>query len=114
MKAMIVILGSLSLLTLGACGDDPASSGSLANCGAFCAKLVECNPGSSTQECLSECNGFAQQFQRVSADCLAAYTSVNTCVGGLTCEQGEAWVDEIPPDSYPCKAQDDALEAVCN
>ena len=36
-----------------------------------------------------------------------------TCVAGLTCEQGNAWNSEAPPDSYPCKAQDDGADAAC-
>jgi len=114
MKALMLIVGSFSLLTLG-CGDGGGTTGaSLANCSAFCSKFIQCTQQGTQQQCESECNANAQQAQAISAQCLGAFSAVNSCVSGLTCEQGQAWAEEIPPDSYPCKAQDDATTAACS
>ena len=45
--------------------------------------------------------------------CRSAYTATSDCVIGLSCEQAEDWWNKTPPDSYPCKAQDDAEDNAC-
>ena len=41
-----------------------------------------------------------------SARCGAAVNDLAGCVGGLSCEQLDAWSDEVPPDGYPCRAEE--------
>lgn len=112
MKALFVVLGSLCLLSFAACADDSEmfTSNNPANCAQFCTKVIECEPEQSAEECGQECVGTAQRANQVSSACLAAYGAVNSCVSGLTCEQGEAWLNGNQSDpSYPCKAEDDAF-----
>ena len=42
------------------------------------------------------------------------YSEGNACVGALTCPEALAWLNEIPPDSYPCRDEDIAIENACN
>lgn len=116
MKVFVLVLSSLSVLLLAGCGDDSAGVGGsagTANCDAFCSKAVACEAYASTQECLNWCRAALENAQRVSANCVNAFSAVNTCVAGLTCEQVNAWSNETPPDSYPCKAQDDGIDTAC-
>ncbi|MFW2388666.1 MAG: hypothetical protein ACN4G0_10040 [Polyangiales bacterium] len=116
MRALFVTLGSFCLFGFAACADESEmfTSNNPANCAEFCTKLVECDPEETIEACGSNCVGIAQQANAVSSACLSAFGAVNSCVSGLTCEQGQAWFEEIPPDAYPCKAEDDAASAACN
>ena len=44
------------------------------------------------------------------ARCGAAVNDLAGCAGGLSCEQLEAWSDEISPDDYPCRAEEIAID----
>ncbi|MGB5812374.1 MAG: hypothetical protein WBG86_17685 [Polyangiales bacterium] len=102
--ATLVSIGVLML----SCGD----SNGTANCDAFCNVAEECG-GQDQSACVSECLDDATIAEEVSAACLDAFASLNGCVGGLTCPQAEAWLDEVPPDSYPCRNEDLAIEEDC-
>jgi hypothetical protein len=110
-RALFVALGSFCLLSFVACADESEmfTTNNPASCAQVCAKVVECDPEQSAEECGQGCVQDAQRANQVSSACLSAFGAVNSCVSGLTCEQGEAWFNEVPPDSYPCKAQDDAF-----
>ena len=98
-----VVIVAASLLAI-ACGDD----GSVANCDAYCGKVSSC--GVDTEPgCVDDCVWGATG----SSACVSAYSNTNICVAGLSCGQAQAWWDETPPDSYPCKAQDDAEGRAC-
>lgn len=114
MKVLISLFGVLCVTGVLGCSDDAAPSDpKLANCGTFCDKVVECSEGASRPVCTSDCNVIANSLSLVSPQCLAGFAAINACVSGLSCEEREAWLDGIPPDSYPCKAEDDAGEAAC-
>ena len=117
MKVFVLVLSSLSVLLLAGCAEDAAGSGGgagTANCNTFCAKGVECNAFTSVDSCLAECVPSAGEAQSISDECFSAVSAMYGCVGGLTCAQADAWNDETPPDSYPCKAQDDGVDAACS
>ncbi|MGB5703541.1 MAG: hypothetical protein WBM48_12050 [Polyangiales bacterium] len=40
-----------------------------------------------------------------------AVDDLAACIAGGSCADFEACSDEIPADSYPCKAEDDAVDA---
>ena len=114
MKMFVVELGVLCALGVVGCADDTLTGDpSIANCGAFCDKAVECTEGASRSVCILQCNAIASNEAAISEQCVAGFAAVNACVSELSCEQRDAWFSEIPPDSYPCKAEDDAGEAAC-
>jgi hypothetical protein len=68
---------------------------------------------SSVESCVSGCVSKAQDILSMSADCFNALSDVYGCLGGLTCPQVDAFSTETPPESYPCKTQQDAVNAAC-
>lgn len=107
MKVLILILSSMLLATLGACGGE---DGGDASCKAYCDNLFSCEVD-TVPGCFEDCT---QVVGEISGACLSAFTNVNICVAGLSCEQAQAWWDQTPPGSYPCKAQDDAEIRACD
>ena len=84
-------------------------------CESFCSKDFEC---SSPEDRIPRCEEACRYALGVSADfsteCGDAAASVFACVADLqTCEEVDDYWYEIPPDSYPCKAADDAAESAC-
>ena len=115
MKTLVLLVGVLCTTGLIGCAEDgPTGDPNLANCGTFCDRVVGCTEGASRPTCISQCNTIASNAASVSEPCLAGFAAVNACVSELSCEEGEAWFNETPPDSYPCKAEDDAGEAACS
>jgi hypothetical protein len=106
MRVLILILSAMLLATLGACG---GGGGDAANCEAYCDKVFSCGVDTAPG-CLEDCTA---DVTNASGACRSAYIATGDCVIGLSCEQAKAWWNETPPDSYPCKAQDDAEDNAC-
>ncbi|MEM7436843.1 MAG: hypothetical protein AAF436_16945 [Myxococcota bacterium] len=100
----LVVLGVLAL----SCGDSSGDS----SCNSFCNVAAQCG-GEDRAECVSTCVSNAAEAETISEACLAAFLGRTGCVGGLTCQQAEAWLDEVPPDSYPCRDEDIAVDQDC-
>lgn len=106
-KALIAT--SIALIcSLVACGDDFDTA-----CSPWCAVVEDCTE-SSFSECMTACMEESSQAQAVSSGCANAVRDQNVCLGQLACEQFEAWLDEVPPDGYPCKGADDAVDNACS
>lgn len=105
-KALIATAVALTC-SLAACGDDfdPA-------CSPWCAVVDECTE-ISVSECMNACMEESSQARAVSSECAHAIRDQNVCLGQLTCTELEAWLDEVPPDAYPCKATDDGVINAC-
>lgn len=107
---VLVVLAAITF-PIGGCGDD--DGGDLANCDDYCAVWAMCTTR-DLDACKTDCTEFNESL---SADlgqaCADADAEVNACVAGLTCEGLEGWLDEVPADSYPCKAEDDDADQIC-
>ena len=93
--------------SLVACGDDFDAA-----CAPWCSVVEECSEMSFT-DCMNGCAEESSQARAISSECAHAVRDQNLCLGGLGCAQLEAWLEEVPPDDYPCKATDDAVDAAC-
>jgi len=82
---------------------------SVNNCPDVCSVITSCT-GQSTESCMEQCEGDLMQATEFSAACRAAVNDLTACVGGLSCEQLDAWFEEVPADSYPCIAEEIAVE----
>ncbi len=102
-----VLCGALS-----GCGDDDAGSTVAGVCESFCATLDGCGYGLMSGPCQSECESDAQDAASISSACASAATAEGRCIGALSCEGLEAWIDDGP--DAPCQAEDAATDAACN
>jgi hypothetical protein len=98
----IAALATAGIVFLGCGGDDN-------NCGSACAVISSCTT-ESTQSCLDQCQGDYNEASDFSSACAKAVDNLAACVGGLTCEELDAWFEEVPADSYPCRAEEIAIE----
>ena len=89
------------------CGDDfdPA-------CSPWCTVVDDCTETSFT-ECTDACAEESSQAQAISSECATAVRDQNICLSGLTCAELDAWLEEVPPDDYPCKSADDEVDDAC-
>ena len=110
LRYAIGLMGLCGVLAMGCNGSDGGGGGSGNNCAAACEVIVPCF-NDTVQSCLAQCEGNIQEANDVSAACGTAVNNLAGCLGGLSCEQANAWLDEIPADSFPCKAQEDAVDA---
>lgn len=83
-----------------------------ATCSPWCTVVAECT-AESFSECMRFCHEELLQAQGVSTECADAVRNQNVCLGELSCAEFEAWLDEVPPDAYPCKSADDTVLSVC-
>lgn len=104
----IGLVGLCGVLSLG-CGDDGSGSAGGNNCSAACAVITECIM-QSTAECMAQCQGDLTEAAEFGQACVSAVNDVAACIAGGSCADFEAWIDEVPADSYPCKAEDDAID----
>jgi hypothetical protein len=98
----IVFLALSGIAFLGCGGDDN-------NCKSACAVISSCTT-QTTQSCLDECQADYNEASDYSSACGTAVNNVAACVGGLSCEQLDAWFEEVPADSYPCRDEDIAID----
>lgn len=106
-RALIAVsaIGFASLLV--ACGDDFDNA-----CSPWCSVVDECTEFGFS-ECMDGCAEEASQARAISSECAEAVRDQNVCLGALTCAEFDAWLEEIPPDAYPCKDGDDGVENAC-
>ena len=105
----VLVAASIGLAcSLAACGDDDFD----AACSPWCTVVADCTE-TSFSECMDACAEESSQAESISSECANAVRDQNVCLGELTCAEFEAWADEIPPDSYPCKSADDDVDSVC-
>lgn len=104
----IGLVGLAGVLAMGCGGGDGESSGAN-NCSAACAVITTCVM-QSTEDCLAQCQGDLSEAAEFGQACVDAVDDLAACIAGGSCADFEAWLDEIPSDSYPCKAQDDAID----
>ena len=97
-------VGLFGILAIG-CGGDEAGN----NCGAACSVITSCWDD-TTASCMAQCEGDLGEAAEFGTACVDAVNAVAACIGGLSCQQLDAWFDEIPADSYPCRAQDIAID----
>ena len=109
MKLTLLCAGLFLCGVVAGCGSD-GSSGT--PCGAFCGTLSECGFSLTSGECLPECDSRSQEASSISSACRAAADAIAVCVGGLSCEGLQDWIDE--PPGYPCSAEETAAGAACN
>jgi hypothetical protein len=98
------------MLSVWGCGGD--NGGTDATCSPWCSVVDECTTGSFS-DCMAACAEELSQAGSISSECAEAVRDQNRCLGELTCTEFDAWATEVPPDSYPCKAEDDGVEAAC-
>jgi len=108
---MRYLFGFIYVLALGLAGCSEDSG----VCGSFCAKDAECfSPEDQFPRCEQACRYALDVSADLSAECGDAAADVFACVADLpTCEDVNDYWFEVPADSYPCKAADDAAESVC-
>jgi hypothetical protein len=108
MRYLVGLVCVLALFITG-CGDEGGV------CASFCAKDFECySPQERIPRCEEACRWELGVDGDLSAECGDPAVSPLACVANLqTCEEVDNYWYEIPPDSYPCKAADDAAESAC-
>jgi len=105
----VLVATSIGLaFSLVGCGDDDFD----AACSPWCTVVADCTE-TSFSECVDACAEESSQARSISSECANAVRNQNVCLGELTCAEFEAWADEIPPDSYPCKSADDDVDSIC-
>ena len=102
-----IVLG-VGLVLLAGCGDSSSSN----DCEGFCDTSAECE-GTPTAVCLPLCDAAVEAAAQTSSACGDALNSLLSCASGLTCAQYEAWQNEEPADSYPCRAEDIECQDEC-
>ncbi|MBW2381027.1 MAG: hypothetical protein JRG70_16000 [Deltaproteobacteria bacterium] len=111
MRSLFRFLMALAVLAFAACG---GSDGDVdATCSPWCTVADECS-NSSFSQCMDDCTEELSAAQAISSQCADAVRSQNVCLAGLTCAEFDAWVNEVPPDAYPCKSADDTVISVCS
>jgi hypothetical protein len=104
-NAIIFVIAIIGIASSG-CGADDS------NCEAFCSVIASCTD-QSTQACLAECEEDLSEASDFSSACGAAANDRSMCVAGLTCEELEAWMGQVPPESYPCRDEEIAVDDEC-
>ena len=65
-----------------------------------------CEGDITLEECLLYCN---EALEGLDAECTMLAETFFNCIGGLSCEEYQAYLDEPTPD-YPCAEEEAALE----
>lgn len=103
-RSLMGLVGICGILAMGCAGGDEAS-----NCSAACEVIVPCLMD-TTENCLAQCQGDLSDATNFSPACGAAVNDLAACIGGLSCTELDAWLTEIPADSYPCRDNDIAID----
>jgi hypothetical protein len=106
-SGLVLMLGILPWMGCGGDGDSGV-------CGSACAQDAECYPPPERiPNCVQFCSDLLGQAAEVSADCEGRFTDMLACVADLSCDRLDAYYSEDPPDSYPCKAEEDIFLSTC-
>ena len=106
-------------LSLSGCGDEARveDAGTSEACESFCdTGHVLCDLLSDTpnrEACLAICENDLKVAAVIGATCATAQEAGFACAGGLDCVQFDDWIDSVPPDDYPCRAESLAIGAAC-
>ena len=106
-KALIAASTIALACSLVACGDDID-----ATCSPWCTVVDECT-AAGLSECMNACAEELSQARDISSECANAVRDQNICLSELTCAELDAWLEEVPPEGYPCKAADDGVDNAC-
>jgi len=104
-NAIIFVIAIIAIASSGCGGDD-------SNCDAFCSVIASCTD-QSAQSCLDQCEEDFSEAIDFSSACGTAVNDRSTCVAGLTCEELEAWMGQVPPESYPCRDAEISVDDEC-
>ena len=89
----------------------------VASCTALCTVFVECAPqlGFDTVDaCLAgECLGLLDQGAGDGDACIEAMTRYNACIGLLDCTGFDQYLEQQPPDAFPCAGFKADMFAAC-
>lgn len=89
----------------------------VASCTALCTVFVECAPqlGFDTVDaCLDgECLGLLDQGAGDGDACLESMTRYNACIGLLDCAAFDQYLEQQPPDAFPCAGFQADMFAAC-
>ena len=102
-------IGLCGILTIG-CGSSSGSTGGGDNkCNEACAVITSCWDDTNAS-CMAQCEGDLAEASEFGEACVKAVDDLAACIGSLSCEQLDGWFDEVPEGSYPCMAQDVAID----
>ena len=108
---------ALALMLSVGCGNDSngggGTGGSADPCPAVCDNEVECNE-TPRGVCTAVCAGALAVAEAFSTSCFDAVNAVLGCAGVLSCADYEAWQNEEPPDSFPCRAETETCDSECD
>lgn len=96
----------LCLLIAAGCGD--SSGGDESGCEAVCDTIEGCFPNSGS--CVEDCERDYEEALDFSQACADAVAELTRCVSRLSCEEIIDWEDENPPDDYPCRDEEIAID----
>lgn len=82
-------------------------------CEAFCGVAAGCDLPNSGAGCVSNCDADIQGAFAFANGCGQALETRYQCVNQLSCADFLAWVQEEPADSFPCRAEEVAIDAPC-
>jgi len=108
-----IVIPIVVLSSLAGCSDQPFDDDFDRTCSPWCTVADGCTRSDYFSQCMSECARELYYAESVSSQCADSVRNQNVCLSELTCEELDAWREEVPPDSYPCKDADDAVYAVC-
>ena len=111
------VVPMLALAMVAGCSDDSSggggSGGTPTNCSSACDNEVECNDTSRTV-CEGACDVAILAAEQISQTCFDAVNAVLGCAGALSCADYEAWQNEEPPDSFPCRDETETCDSECD
>ena len=110
MKLSTLCAGLFLFGALAGCSGDGGAGSS--TCASFCGTLSDCGYSLTSGDCSSECASQLAEASSISGACRDAAEAEAQCVGALSCEDLELWLEE-PPD-YPCSAEEAATDVACN
>ncbi len=84
MRKLVLLIGALAVLGLGACGDDDEGSGGKGQASGGCAQIIECQVDCGEDEaCAEAC------LTEADADTIAHLFAAGMCMMGSGCADGD-------------------------
>ena len=99
-------IGLCGILTIG-CGS--SNGGGDNKCDEACSVITSCW-NETNASCMAQCEGDLAEASEFGEACVKAVDDLAACIGSLSCEQLDGWDDGLPEGSYPCMAQDVAIQ----
>lgn len=102
-----------------AAGCEPEPSGSDGDdveapqvCKDYCDVEVSCDQV-ERQACEDGCTDFYLSAAAIGGFCPQSFQDLFVCVAALDCDGYQAWIEETPPDGYPCRDQQSKYRLDC-